>query len=103
MAIDGSFLKANASQDSMYASKRLQRQLERLEAKIAAYLEQLDAADQQEAAKDQDLALEDPELAAKLECLQQVEMPISAFQLQARAKNHWRRSVDVVLPPCISK
>ena len=44
VAIDGSFLKANASQDSMYALKRLQRQLERLEAKIAAYLEQLDAA-----------------------------------------------------------
>ncbi len=94
VAIDGSFLKANASKSSMYTSKRLQRQLEQLEVKIAAYLQQLDAADQQEAAKDQDIALEDPELAAKLECLQQRQAELK--QLQEQLEQSGEKQISTV-------
>ena len=50
VAVDGSFLKADASRDSMYTAAKLEKKLEKLEEKIAAYHRQLDEADQQEAA-----------------------------------------------------
>ena len=67
VALDGTYLKAAANVDSFHTQATLERQLKRLDEKIAAYHRQLDEADaQSEECAD---GAEDPELAAKIEAL----------------------------------
>ena len=67
VAVDGTFLKANANADSIHTKANLAKGLKRLDERIAEYHRQLDEAD----AGSQDGADsgEDPELAAKIEAL----------------------------------
>ncbi len=66
-AIDGTFLKANASPGSIHTKARLEKEVKKLDERIAAYHQQLDEAD----AEPEDGAEggEDPDLAAKIEAL----------------------------------
>jgi hypothetical protein len=41
VAVDGSFFKADASKDSIFTAKKLERQLEELDKRIEAYQQQL--------------------------------------------------------------
>jgi transposase len=69
VAIDGTFLRGNVGKDSIYTTDRLKRALVHLEADIAAYLQELAQADQQEGgsqAKADDL----PKKLARLQALQ---------------------------------
>ena len=67
VAVDGTFLKADANPDSIHTKRSLERDLKRLDERIAAYHQQLDEAD----AGSEECAdgAEDPELAAKIEAL----------------------------------
>ena len=67
VAVDGTFLKANANADSIHTEANLRKGLKRLDDKIAEYHRQLDEADagSEEGAD----SGEDPELAAKIEAL----------------------------------
>jgi len=67
VAIDGSFMRGNVGKDSIYTANRLKRALAHLEADIAAYLQELAEADQQECARQP----KEGELAKKLEQLRQ--------------------------------
>ena len=80
VAIDGTFLKADANRGSFHTRAALARDLKRLEKRIAAYHREMDEAD----ARGEDCAEggEDPELAAKLEAL--VERQRSTKALQER-------------------
>ena len=62
VAIDGTYLKADANPDSFHTKASLERDLKRLDEKMAAYHQQLDEAD----ARSEECAdgAEDPELAA---------------------------------------
>ena len=67
VAIDGTYLKADANPAGIHTKARLERDLKHLDEKIAAYHRQLDEADagSEECAE----GAEDPELAAKIEAL----------------------------------
>ena len=79
VAIDGTFLKADANPDSFHTKASLERDLKRLDEKIAAYHRQLDEADarSEECAAD---GAEDPELAAKIEALLERQRNRKALQ-----------------------
>ena len=78
VAIDGAFLKANASPGSIHTKARLEKDLKKLDERIAAYHRQLDEAD----ADPEDGADggEDPELAAKIEALVEKQKHKQALQ-----------------------
>ncbi len=78
VAIDGTFLKANARPASIHTRARLEKELKRLDEKIAAYHRQLDEAD----ADPEDGADggEDPELAAKIEAMVKKQKHRKALQ-----------------------
>ena len=78
VAIDGTFLKADASPSSFHIKGSLERRLKRLEEKIAAYHRQMDEADAR--AEDCGEGWEDPELAAKLEALVERQQKKKALQ-----------------------
>ena len=67
VAVDGTFLKANANPGNLHTKARLEKELKKLDESITAYHRQLDEAD----AEPEDGAdgREDPELAAKIEAL----------------------------------
>lgn len=70
IAIDGTFMKGNASKSSIYTKEQLEKQSEKLEkdiADVAKYLEELEENDQTE----QDVSNEDKALADKLKRLKQ--------------------------------
>ena len=67
VAVDGTFLKANANADSIHTKANLEKGLKRLDEKIAEYHRQLDEADA--GSEDGADSGEDPELAAKIEAL----------------------------------
>ena len=67
VAIDGTFLKADANSDSFHTKATLERQLKRLDERIAAYHRQMDEADAR--SEECSYGAEDPELAAKIEAL----------------------------------
>ncbi|MDE0333153.1 MAG: transposase, partial [Nitrospinae bacterium] len=76
VAIDGTFLKADANLNSFHTRGSLARYLKLLEEKIAAYHRQLDEADAEEYAE----GSEDPELAVKLEALLERQQEKKALQ-----------------------
>ena len=65
VAIDGSFMKASANRSSVHVKRKLARDLSRLEARIKAYLEEMDEAD----VRDTGESDADPELAARMASL----------------------------------
>ena len=67
VAVDGTLMKADANLDSFHTERSLQRDLNRLEERIAEYHRQLDEADA--GSEDRAEVAEDPELAAKIEAL----------------------------------
>ena len=78
VAVDGTFLKADANTDSFHTKASLERDLKRLDEKIAAYHRQLDEADaRSEGCAD---GAEDPELAAKIEALVEKQQNRKALQ-----------------------
>ena len=83
VAIDGTFLKANANPDSIYTKSYLERELKRLDGKIAEYHRQLDEADA--ASEDDADGGEDPELAAKIEALVKKQKHKQALQERLQA------------------
>ena len=79
VAIDGTFLKADANRDSIHTRANLEKDLKKLDERIAAYHRQLDEAD----AGSEDGADgggEDPELAAKIEALVEKQKHRQALQ-----------------------
>ena len=80
VAIDGTFLKADANSDSFHTKATLERQLKRLDERIAAYHRQMDEADAR--SEECSYGAEDPELAAKIEAL--VERQRNRRALQER-------------------
>lgn len=60
-------MKSDANLDSFHTERLLQRDLNRLETRIAEYRQQLDEADA--GSEDRTEVAEDPELAAKIEAL----------------------------------
>ena len=82
VAIDGTFMKADANSDSFHTKATLERQLKRLDERIAAYHRQLDEADAR--SEDCGEAAEDPELAAKIEVLVERQRNRKALQERLR-------------------
>ena len=80
VAVDGSFFKADANTYSFHTKRSLERELKRLDEKIAAYHQQLDEAD----ARSEECAhgAEDPELTSKIEAL--IKKQRNRKALQAR-------------------
>ena len=78
VGIDGTFLKASASPGSIHTRARLEKELKKLDERIAAYHRQLDEAD----AEPEDGADggEDPDLAAKIEALVEKQKHKKALQ-----------------------
>ncbi len=76
VAIDGTYLKADANPDSFHTRVSLERYLKRLDEQIAAYHRQMDEADAEEYAD----GSEDPELASKLEALVERQQKKKALQ-----------------------
>ena len=78
VAVDGTFLKANANPGSIHTEASLERELKKLDERIAAYHQQLDEAD----AGSEECAdgAEDPELAAKIEALVETQRNRKALQ-----------------------
>ena len=66
VAVDGSFVKANARLSSMHTEKHLAEVVKKLEKRIEHYHQQLDEADVEEDAGGDAGDLEDPQLADKL-------------------------------------
>ena len=66
VAVDGSFVKANARLSSMHTVKHLKGEIDKLEKSIDRYHRQLDAADAKEQVSGDAGNLEDPNLADKL-------------------------------------
>jgi len=84
VAIDGTFMKAYANPDGIHTRAQLERELQRLEEKIAAYHRQMDEADAQSGDGD-DGGGEDPELAAKIEALVKRQKHRQALQERLEA------------------
>ena len=78
VAIDGTYLKADANPGSFHTRASLERYLNRLDEKIAAYHRQLDEADA--SAEECGDGWEDPELAEKLEALVERQRDRKALQ-----------------------
>ena len=78
VAIDGTFMKADANPGSIHTKARLEKELKKLDERIAAYHRQLDEAD----ARSEDCAevAEDPELAEKIEALVERQRNRKALQ-----------------------
>jgi transposase len=85
IAVDGSFFKADASKAGIYTDDKLTKQLAALEKKINAYQQ---ALSDQDSADDQagiGSLVEDPQLADKLQRLQEIQTEKKALQQQLTA------------------
>ena len=80
VAVDGTYLKANANRNSFHTKATLERDVKRLDAKIAAYHRKLDVVDAQSQGRAG--VAEDPELAVKIKAL--VDMQHTKKALQER-------------------
>ena len=87
VAVDGTFLKANANADSIHTEANLRKGLKRLDEKIAEYHRLLDEADA--GSEDGGDSGEDPELPAKIEALVERRKHKEALRerLQASGEN----------------
>ncbi len=94
VAVDGTFLKANANADSIHTKASLGKGLKRLDEKIAEYHRLLDEADA--GSEDGGDSGEDPELAAKIEAL--VERRKHKQSLQERLQASEENQISEVDP-----
>ena len=95
VALDGTYLKAAANVDSIHTQATLEKQLKRLDKKIAAYHRRMNEADaQSEECAD---GAEDPELAAKIKAL--VERRQNKKALQERLLENGESQVSEVYVP----
>ena len=83
VAIDGTFLKADANQNNIHSKVTLEKDLQRLDEKIAEYHRQLDEADS--GSEDGADGGEDPGLAAKIEALLEKQKHKRALQERLQA------------------
>ena len=95
VAIDGTYLKADANPDSFHTRVSLERYLKRLDEQIAAYHRQMDEADA-DSGEYADVS-EDPELAAKIEALVERQQKKKALQerLRRAERVRYRRSMTM--------
>ena len=96
VAIDGSFVKANASKSGMYTAAGLERDLEKVEQSIARYHRQLDEADRQESGQESGACMSDPELSEKLARLEERQAELK--RLEAQLKESDDKQVSTVDP-----
>jgi transposase len=82
VAVDGSFLNADASKESIYTEERLKKQLELLDKKIADYQEALSQQDAADDKANKGSLIEDGQLEEKLALLKQKQMEKKALQQQ---------------------
>ena len=78
VAVDGTYLKADANRSSFHTKATLERDLKRLDAKIAAYHRKLDVVDAQ--SKGRAGVAEDPELVVKIKALVDIQHTKKAWQ-----------------------
>ena len=85
IGIDGSFFNGNASKGSIYTQEKLDKQLRKLDKKIAEYQQQL--SDQDDSDDDSGLGslVEDPALSEKLERLKEKQAEKQALSEQMKA------------------
>ena len=96
VAVDGSFVKADASRSNMHTAAHLKRTLKKLDEKITEYHQQLDEADAQDGASGEVVGSEDAELAAKLARLQERQTELK--QLQEQLQESGAKQVSMVDP-----
>ena len=94
VAVDGTFLKANANADSIHTKASLGKGLKRLDEKIAEYHRQMDEADA--GSEDGADSGDDPELTAKIEAL--VERRKHKQSLQERLQASGENQISEVDP-----
>ena len=78
VAVDGTYMKANANRSRFHTKATLERDVKRLDAKIAAYHRKLDVVDAQ--SKGRAGVAEDPELAVKIKALVDIQHTKKALQ-----------------------
>ena len=78
VAIDGTYMKADANLDSFHTRSTLKRDLKRLEERIAEYHRRLDEADAE--SEEDGSGAEDPELPKKIEALKERQRHRKALQ-----------------------
>ena len=83
VAVDGTYMKANANRSRFHTKATLERDVKRLDAKIAAYHRKLDVADAQ--SKGRAGVAEDPERAAKVEAAVAMRRTKKALQERMQA------------------
>jgi len=85
VAVDGSFLKADASTDSIYTAKKLEQQLAALDKKIEAYQQQLAEQDRTDDQAGLGSLVDDQDLAGKIARLKQRQAEKKHLQTQLNA------------------
>lgn len=88
VAIDGSKFRAVASHKAAYSPQRLQRELERLDARVAAYLAELDSADAQ---APEPSSPPPADTAAALQALERRRAELKALAAQMQANGEKQR------------
>ena len=83
VAVDGTYMKANANRSRFHTKATLERDVKRLDAKIAAYHRKLDVVDAQ--SKGRAGVAEDPELAVKIAALVDIQHNKKALQERMEA------------------
>ena len=78
VAVDGTYMKADANRSRFHTKATLERDVKRLDAKIAAYHRKLDVVDAQ--SKGRAGVAEDPELAVKIKALVDIQHTKKAWQ-----------------------
>ena len=94
VAIDGTFMKGNASVSGMYTEQRLEKELAHLDAQIDKYHRELEAQDAIEEQTGDTPLSEDPDLADKLERLK--EQQAAHRKLQEQLEESGEKQVSVV-------
>ena len=84
VAVDGSFFSGDASKASIYTEERLNKQIESLERKIAAYQEAVSKQDAADDREGKESLSEDEHLVEKLKLLQEKQAEKQALQKQLK-------------------
>ena len=88
VAVDGSFFSGNSSKGSIYTEKRLNKQIESLDKKIAAYQEAISKQDAADDGEGRENSFEDGHLVEKLRLLQEKQAEKQAL------KTHFKDSKE---------
>ena len=87
VAVDGTYMKADANRSSFHTKATVERDLKRLDAKIAAYHRQLDVVDAQSQGRAG--VAEDPERAVKIEALVDIQHNKKALRAPWKGAFSW--------------